>query len=57
MTNLNPTLLNRRYADMKRAAVAYAIVRIGDFTNNGADLTPTERDHLRRLADNAEVAE
>ena len=45
------TLVMRRYAEMKRAAVAYAITRINDFTNGGVELTPPEREALRTLAD------
>lgn len=45
------TIVMRRYAEMKRAAVAYAITRINDFTDGGIELTPNERVALRTLAD------
>lgn len=45
-------LVLRRYADMKKAAVAYAITRINDFTDGGLELTPHEREALLRLAEN-----
>lgn len=47
----NSTLLNRRHVEMAHAAVAYAITRIKDFTRNGADLTPNERQALQQLID------
>lgn len=52
----NPTeqLVYRRYVEMKKAAVAYAITRIADFTNDGIDLSPNEREALLRLANNLE---
>lgn len=46
------TLVKRRYAEMRHAAIAYAITRINDFTNGGQDLTPHERDALQTLIDN-----
>lgn len=47
-------IVMRRFTEMKKAAVAYAITRIADFSNEGVDLNPNEREALMRLATNME---
>lgn len=45
------TIQMRRYAHMKHAAIAYAITRIRDFSNDGKDLTVAERAAITALLD------
>ncbi len=57
MTTMNDAtrlMVARRRADLHTAAVAYAITRIRDFTDNGKHLTPSQITALRSLIEEAE---